>query len=53
MEQYGKILGNLEIKIISGLDLKNADWGGKSDPYVIAYICDENGKKNSDNNNKQ
>ncbi|KRX05859.1 C2 domain [Pseudocohnilembus persalinus] len=35
---YGRILGNLEIKIISALDVKNADWGGKSDPLIEAYL---------------
>lgn len=38
MDHYGRILGVLELKIISGLDLKNEDWGGKSDPFIEAYM---------------
>jgi len=33
-----EIYGNLKIKIIEGIDLKQEDWIGKSDPYVIARI---------------
>lgn len=38
MAIYGRILGVLEVKIISGLDLKNEDWGGKSDPFIESYL---------------
>jgi len=37
-EEYGRILGNLEVQILSGANLKNTDLIGKSDPYVKAYL---------------
>ncbi|EGR27332.1 hypothetical protein IMG5_197670 [Ichthyophthirius multifiliis] len=36
--EYGRVLGNISVNIISGANLKNTDLIGKSDPYVKAYI---------------
>lgn len=38
MNEYGRVLGNLQVQIISGANLKNTDLLGKSDPYVKAYL---------------
>lgn len=35
---FGKVLGSIDVKIISGLNLKNADIGGKSDPFIVSYL---------------
>ncbi|KAL4493478.1 hypothetical protein ABPG72_007486 [Tetrahymena utriculariae] len=36
--EYGRIIGNLQVNIISGANLKNTDTIGKSDPYVTVYL---------------
>jgi len=44
-EEYGRILGNLEVQILSGANLKNTDLIGKSDPYVQAYLTTDSENK--------
>lgn len=43
--EFGKVLGTIDIKIISALNLKNADFGGKSDPFIIAYLSTDSTAK--------
>ena len=40
---YGRVIGKLEVKILSGLNIKNTDLLGKSDPFVRAYLSNDKG----------
>lgn len=42
---YGRVLGNVQVKIISASQLVNADLVGKSDPYVECFLSNEDQKK--------
>jgi hypothetical protein len=44
-DDFGRILGKLEIKIISALDVKNTDMIGKSDPFVECYLSSDPSNK--------
>lgn len=38
---YGKVLGKIDVKIVSATGLYNADLVGKSDPFVECYLTSE------------
>ena len=44
---YGRVLGKINVKIISASQLYNADITGKSDPFVECFLSSETNKMKS------
>lgn len=44
-DYYGRVLGTVQMKIVSAAQLYNADLMGKSDPFVEAYLSCDTTKK--------